>query len=105
MLHRPPPPPSKTLLYVGGAALAAGVLTYGWMSYEYLAARDSFDAYNAHIDRLHVAKWTTAGLWSVGAIALAAGYYIYRRDRRDEAPVVGAAPIPNGGIVVIGWQR
>jgi hypothetical protein len=106
----PPPRPdhSKTLMLAGGITAGVGLLTFGWMAYEYRSLSDAHDknnlqSWNDHDGRYRIARASTIGLWAAGGALVVTGLLL--RPSKPEAPVVGAAPLPGGAMVSIGWQR
>ena len=94
---------STMLLYTGGALVGAGLITYGWMAFEYhgITSGTELQFYD-RIGDYHAAKWTTLGLWAVGSGCLVAGYIV---RRGETATTISAGPIPSGAMVSVGWRQ
>lgn len=111
-LYRPgtrpkPPSPLPRAMMIGGAAtIAAGAVAYGVMGIGWLKLRDRTTdnfggAYETMYEYGRVASLT---LFAAGA-GLAIAGYVLRASSHAESPVATIAPVPGGGMVVIGWQR
>jgi hypothetical protein len=92
-------------LVVGGLALAgAGLVTYGWMGYEWNQMRSGSAAqWDAHQSNYALSRGLTIGLWAVGGAAVITGLVLPHHDER--APAVAAMPIAGGGMAFVGWSR
>jgi hypothetical protein len=110
--HQPPPPtvtatesPWPKRLIIGGVALAgAGVLTYGWMGYEWSKMRTKDpQQWSDHEGNYTLSRELTIGLWAVGGAAIITGLVLRGHD--EHAPAVAAMPITGGGMVSVGWSR
>jgi hypothetical protein len=98
---------SNAMVYAGGALLGAGVLTAGWMSFEYLKLKDAHDTvdfqqYRDHEGLYDVARYATIGLWIAGGALAITGAL---RHGNRESMHVSIAPTHDGGLVAVGWQR
>ena len=91
-------------LVIGGAVLAgAGLLTYGWMGYEWSQLRTQDSAqWDAHDGNYSLARGLTIGLWAVGGAALVTGLLW---PSSPERPAIAVMPTSNGGMVSVGWSR
>ncbi|HEY3805581.1 MAG TPA: hypothetical protein VGL61_23400 [Kofleriaceae bacterium] len=111
-LYRPgtrpkPPSPLPRAMMIGGAAtIAAGAVAYGVMGIGWLKLRDrTTDNFGGAYESMYVyGRVASLSLFSAGA-ALAIAGYVLRVSSHAESPVAAVAPVPGGGMVVIGWQR
>jgi hypothetical protein len=110
---QPPPPPAqphassdsgKKLMVAGGVVIGAGVVAYGVMGIGWLKIRDGQNFGTAYETMYDVGRVGSIGLWAVGAGLVITGYVLHSKHH-DEAPAVGVAPMPGGGMVSIGWVR
>ena len=105
-----PPPPAEhhssfgKKLVIGGAVLAgAGLITYGWMGYEWSQLRTQDPAkWDAHDGNYSLARGLTIGLWAVGGAALVTGLLW---PSSPERPAIAVMPSNGGGMVSVGWSR
>jgi len=98
-----PSPWPKRLLIGGAVALGAGLVTYGWMGYEWNQMRDTGTAWDDHHSSYELSRSLTIGLWAVGGAAVITGLVLRHHD--EQAPAVAAMPIQGGGMVSVGWSR
>jgi hypothetical protein len=103
MPHRESSPWPKRLLVGGAVALGAGVVTYGWMGYEWNQMRDTGAAWDDHKSNYELSRTLTIGLWAVGGAAVITGLVLRHHD--EHAPAVAAMPIQGGGMAFVGWSR
>ena len=96
--------PWKKRLLVGGGILAgAGLVTYGWMSFEWSKMRTKDDAqWVAHEGNYNLSRELTIGLWAVGGAALITSFLL---PSSSERPAVAVVPTSGGGMVSVGWSR
>jgi hypothetical protein len=100
---RPHHSPWKRRLLVGGAVLAGGgLVTYGWMGYEWSQLRTQDSAqWDAHDGNYSLARGLTIGLWAAGGAAIVTSLFLPGSYERQ----VAVAPLPGGGMVSVGWSR
>lgn len=98
-----PKSPWKRRLMIGGAVLAgAGLVTYGWMGYEWSQLRTKDTAqWDAHDSNYSLARGATIGLWAVGGAAIVTSLFLSGSYEH----AVAVAPLPGGGLVSVGWSR
>lgn len=102
-VSRPHSNPWKRRLLVGGAVLAgAGLVTYGWMGYEWSQLRTQDPAqWDSHDGNYSLARGATIGLWALGGAAIVTSLFL----RSDHEVQVSVAPTNTGGMVSVGWSR
>jgi hypothetical protein len=112
-LRRPgegaPSPWPRRLMIGGGIVAGAGIVTYGVMGLAWFELRDAGDRgdrakYDQWDAPYKATKYATWALWGVGAGLAITGYVLHRKHH-EEVPDVAAAPLPGGGMIVVGWQR
>ncbi len=111
-LYRPgarpkPPSPLPRAMMIGGAAtVAAGAIAYGVMGIGWLKLRErtTNNFGGAYETMYEYGRPTSLALFAVGAGLVIAGV-VLRASSHAESPAVSVAPLPSGGMVVIGWQR
>ncbi len=104
-----PLPPARTggtgrKVMIGGAVLlGAGLVTYGWMGYEWSKLRTQDQAqWDAHDGNYSLSRGLTIGLWAVGGAAVITGLLW---PSSQEHASVAVMPTNGGGMVAVGWTR
>jgi hypothetical protein len=66
---------------------------------------ESCKQWDEHEGSFDTAKYTTIGLYTVGAGLLVTGYLMRRSSGTESAPAVSAMPTEGGAFVTVGWRR
>lgn len=93
------------LLVAGGITVLAGAGTHAWMAYERTFLTTTPQEWDDHNKLFDVAKYSTIGLYTVGAGLIVTGIILRRSTPSTETPVVSAVPLDGGAFVSVGWQR
>jgi hypothetical protein len=123
--HPPLPPPTEPgytldqkLIKAGLVVAVGGVAAYGVMGFAWFklnnihnsGTKTEFD--NSSFNKVYdYSRFAAIGLWVAGAGLVGTGLYLRsnqssRAHTHEDAPMVSAAPLPEGGgIVTVGWQR
>jgi hypothetical protein len=102
---KPPSPLPRAMLIGGAATLGAGVVAYGVMGLGWLKLRErtTNNFGGAYETMYEYGRPVSLSLFAVGAGLVIAGYLLHRSHA--ESPVAALAPVPGGGLLVIGWRR
>jgi hypothetical protein len=111
-LYRPgtrpkPPNPLPRAMMIGGATtVAAGAVAYGVMGIGWLKLRDrTTDNFGGAYEKMYeYGRITSLSLFAVGA-GLAIAGFVLRSSSHAESATAAVAPVPGGGMLVVGWQR